>query len=269
MNSKEPFPRRINRFTAFVQVLYRKLIRSENRSEIQHQRLKLLWYIWGYYPLLFVSELSLAQRLNLLVRCLEVDWQVLHGHRPIELAHIFRAIGNRQASPSEIFVEAGCWNGGSSIKFSIFCKLLGYRLHIFDSFAGVEQMKPEDVEGCDFSGAYATSEEAVRTNLKQFGELDVCELHKGWFADSLANKPLSIPVRCVYIDCDLAKGTKEVLSGVMPALVDDGWIFSQDFHIKPVQRVLRDPETWKPFHRGLPEIRWLAWNLASFRFPKT
>lgn len=84
----------------------------------------------------------------------------------------------------------------------------------------------------------------VWENLKKYGEAEVCVIHKGWFCDMLAIRPVSNGIKVAYIDCDLAKGTKEAIKGIVPSLVDDGRIFSQDYHIKPVQKLLKDPVFW-------------------------
>jgi O-methyltransferase len=164
-------------------------------------------------------------------------------------------------------VEAGCYLGGSSAKFSTICAWLGYRLCIYDSFEGVEAMLAEErVGNYDFSGEYAASEEVVRANLRQYGDVSVCSLHKGWFADTLANRPVPQAVRVAYIDCDLAKGTREALAGIVPSLSEDGWIFSQDFHIRPVIELLSDTKTWLTIGTKVPTIRRLGQRLASIRF---
>jgi hypothetical protein len=67
-------------------------------------------------------------------------------------------------------VEAGCYQGGSSAKFGIVCEALGYRLHIYDSFEGVEPLTEEEkLHGHDFSGEYAVPEALVRSNIGQYG----------------------------------------------------------------------------------------------------
>lgn len=50
--------------------------------------------------------------------------------------------------------------------------------------------------------------------------------------------PRDLPpeVNVVYIDCDLAKGTQEVLDSVLPRL--RGVVFSQDYGIGPVRELL-------------------------------
>lgn len=215
--------------------------------------------VWGYRFILLLSNLPFRKRLDAVSRFIQVDFGVPLAHRPAEIAHVCKALAERRAGPDEIMVEAGCWQGGSSAKFSIVCKEMGYRLHIFDSFQGVE---PTDQEGHDFTGEYAAELELVKDNIRRFGELDVCEFFPGWFADTLLKTPVTVPVRAVYIDCDLAKGTQEVLQGVLPALVGDGVIFSQDYHIPAVRRVLEDPETWRRLGRSVPKLEFLCHNLA-------
>ena len=237
-------------------------------SPVHRQRLKLLYYVWGYAGLLTVPGLRARDRVRLLGRFLRIDWNIVHAHLPSEVVTIARALSERPARPGEVMVEAGCWQGGSSAKFSLLCELLGYELWIHDSFEGVERLSAEDqAHEWDFAGQYASSQERLREHLRRYGAPDVCHIRAGWFSDTLATKPFPRPVRVVWIDCDLGKGTLEVLRGVTPSLVDDGWIFSQDFHIEPVRRVLQDPTTWRELGRGDPEIRRLGLFLASVRFP--
>lgn len=250
-----------------VRNFYVRWFRPHISREINRQRLKLVWDIWGYLPLLSIKSLSPSQKLRLLARFLIIDWNVVHGHKPREISIICGAVAERPAQNGEALLEAGCWQGGSSAKFSIICRMFGYHLSIYDSFCGVEEMEPEEKAGnYDFSGEYAAPESVLQENLARFGEKDLCSTHKGWFADTLAVVPVPYRVRIAYIDCDLAKGTKEALSGIVPALTNDGWIFSQDFHIKPVRNLLYDPGTWTRFGKGLPTITKLGQKLASIRF---
>lgn len=246
---------------------YVRWIRPHIPQPIHRQRLKLAWFVWGYGPLLTIKSIPLRDRLKLLIRFLRIDWCVLHAHTPLEIALICRALAERPARPGEVVVEAGCWQGGSSAKFSLIGALLGYRLCIFDSFEGVEAMTAKEVaDSFDFSGSYRAAETTLRSNVALYGRIDVCTIRRGWFADTLAAAPVPNPVRLAFIDCDLAKGTDEVLSGVVPSLVQDGWIFSQDFHIKPVRRLLSSPTTWGRFRRGMPAITQFAERLAGIRF---
>jgi len=93
-------------------------------------------------------------------------------------------------------------------------------------------------------------------NLSRYGEAAVCTAHGGWFSDTLARGPVPYAVRVAFIDCDLAKGTYEVLLGVVPSLVEDGWIFSQDFHIPRVRQCcvpLLPGKSWERLRRSSRE----------------
>ena len=210
-----------------------------------------------------IESLSADQKKQLIKRFIRIDFGVPHVHQPCEMAHIVRAMFERPAGSDEVMVEAGCWKGGSTAKFSIMCKMSGCRLFVYDSFQGVEET---DQEGFDYSGEYAAGLEEVRSYVEEFGEIDVCQFFPGWFADTLAGRELP-PVRAVYIDCDLVKGTYEVLQSVLPSLADDGLVFSQDYHIPVVKKHLHDPDWWKGLGRGLPEIEYLCHNLARIDIP--
>jgi len=245
---------------------YVRWIHPRLPRELDRQRVKLLYFVSGYWPLLRLPALSVVDRVKLLARFIRIDWNVLHSHRPSEIASVCAVLAQRPARPGDVMVEAGCWNGGASAKFSLVCELYGYRLHIYDSFEGVEPMTAEDKQrGYDFSGEYAASEATLRATLQRFGAPDVCVIHKGWFAATLARSPVVDVVRVVFIDCDSAKGTQEVLLGVVPSLASDGVVFSQDFHIAPVRELLLDPGTWERYDRGHPSIERLRGHLAMLR----
>jgi O-methyltransferase len=256
-----------SRFERQVRSCYVRWIRLYISQPIHRQRLKLVWFIWGYGPVLTIRTLSWAERLRLLGRFLRVDWHVPHAHRPCEIAAVCRVLADRPARPGEIMVEAGCWQGGSTAKFSLVCRLLGYRLHVYDSFEGVEALPGElKQNGYDYGGQYRATEAKLRENLARYGALEVCVIHKGWFADTLAAQPVNAPVRVVYIDCDLVKGTRETLQGTVGTLVADGCVFSQDFQIEPVRTLLRDLSTWQKLGRPMPSIVCDCGNLAALRF---
>jgi O-methyltransferase len=236
--------------------------------DLDRQRVKLFYFVWGYWPLLRLQALPLGDRLKLLARFVRIDWHVLHSHRPGEIASVCAVLAQRPARGGEVMVEAGCWNGGASAKFSLVCALRGYRLRIYDSFEGVEPMTSEEKQrGYDFSGEYVASDATLRANLQRFGAPDVCSIHKGWFAATLAGSPVADVVRVVFIDCDSAKGTQEVLLGVVPSLASDGVVFSQDFHIASVRELLLDRGTWERYGRGDPSIERLCGHLAMLRLP--
>jgi O-methyltransferase len=260
-------PTRSSRVLRAAQRWYRRWILPRVSNPIHRQRMKLGWYGWGYWPVLRLESLSWRARVHLIGRFFRIDWHILHAHLPSEIATLCRTLAAHPARKGEVIVEAGCWRGGSSAKLSIIAKTFGYQLLIYDSFEGVERLPAEEAaREWEFGGQYASSEAVLRENLARYGEIGVCMVQKGWFSETLAKYAVPRSVRLAYIDCDLGKGTKEALDGIVPSLADDGWIFSQDFHIEPVRRVLFDATTWDAFGLGTPVITPHGEFLASIRF---
>jgi hypothetical protein len=244
--------------------LYIRLLRPHLSTPLRQQRVKLPYDVWGYLPLLRIRTLSYRERLSLLLRLLRVDWHVPAAHKPGEVSWVYRSIAERAAQEGEVVVEAGCWMGSFTCKLSLLCKRFGYRLLVYDSFQGVEAV-PAPPGEVDFGGLYRAAEETVREHVRRYGDPSVCTFVRGWFKDTIA-AGVPAPVRVAYIDCDLAKGTREVLQGVVPQLPKDGVIFSQDFHIGSVRDLLLDAETWRPFGKGMPTIEKRYGYLAEITF---
>jgi O-methyltransferase len=248
-----------------IQKFYIKYFRDKIKNEITRQRIKLvLWDIYGYRPLLFTNVISLRKRLTLIRKCIIIDWNIVHAHKPCELTPIMIAILNennitQNSNDIPIIVEAGCWLGGSSSKFSLTCALVGYKFHIYDSFAGVEFGDPSIAEAY-FFGTYVGDEAIVRGNIKKYGNISVCEFHKGWFIDTFQN--FNMPAKIVYIDCDLKKGTMEVIEAVKPLMIKGGKIYTQDYHIPTIKEALNDKSTWEKLGLIPPAIDKLKRNIA-------
>jgi O-methyltransferase len=163
-------------------------------------------------------------------------------------------------STDGVFVEAGCFKGGSSAKFSHVAKVLDRKLLIFDSFEGM----PENEESHDKSifgysiknwfgkGEFCGRLDEVRNNIEIHGVTDVCELHQGWFENTLPD--FGQAVLGAYIDVDLASSTKTCVKYLYPRLVDNGFLVSQDGDFPLVIEVLDDNRFWEE-EVGCPKPR--------------
>jgi O-methyltransferase len=246
---------------------YSRFVLPRVHDPLTRQRLKLSWFGWGYMPLLLrPSGLTMRERVTLLSQFVRIDWHILHSHTPYEVSAICIAASLNRGMDRGHFVEAGCWNGGSSAKFSFLCRTLGYELHVYDSFKGVEDVG--NIAGeWDYAGEDVATETTVRENIARHGAGEVTRFHPGWFSATLAVMGAPTPVQVAYIDCDIAKGTREALSGIVPALAPKGIVFSQDYHIASVRRLLEDTEIWKSFHRSQPVIEQVDRRLAKLTWP--
>ena len=150
-----------------------------------------------------------------------------------------------------VFVEAGCFKGGSTAKFSLVANLLNRRLVVCDSFQGL----PENEEKHDRSlfgysikdwfggGAFCGAREEVEHNISSFGVAEVCDYVEGWFDETLPN--FDQPVLGAYIDTDLASSTKTCLKYLYPLLVPGGVLISQDGDFPIVVEVFKDKRFWE------------------------
>ena len=256
-SADRPFPER------FIHQVYSTVVKPFVPDPLVQQRLKMLWYVWGYWPLLARrSQFAPAERLALLVAFLRVDWRILHAHTPREVADIAVDLGQGMTTPGQAIVEAGCWNGGSAAKFSHLALHLNLSLHVYDSFQGVEDVSNVPGEW-RYSGQYASAEVTVRRNLERYGSAAPYMTHPGWFSETLGRTPVAVPIAMAYIDCDIAKGTYEALRGIVGSLAPHAVVFSQDFHIAPVIALLTNPETWARLGVPAPRITRLGRNLAK------
>lgn len=239
------------------------------RHPIAHQRVRRLWYIRGYLALLTISSLSWKQRLTLVTKFWRIDWNILTSERPTETARVCRDLASRPAQENEVVVEAGAFHGASSAKWSIICKMLGYRVLVFDSFEGVPELASEEQERegiYTHGGRFLSSEEIVRENVRKYGVIEVCEFYKGWYSDTLAKSTIIRPVRLAFLSCDLVRSASDALAGIVPMLVEDGVIYSADYGAAPMREYLHSSATWAAFNKSVPTIEPYSYDLVRLSF---
>ena len=176
-------------------------------------------------------------------------------------------------APPGVVVEAGCFKGGSTAKFSLIANLTGRELMVFDSFEGLpDNTEPhtEDVAGNPIwfgAGNYAGALEEVKANITRYGRIDCCRFIKGWFDDTLPT--FKEPVAAAYLDVDLASSTATCIRYLYPIVMPGGFLASQDGHLPLVIDVLREWQSRSDveFH-GLGKAKFV-WTSKSADVPTT
>lgn len=145
-------------------------------------------------------------------------------------------------------VEAGCYKGGSTAKFSLAAAAARRRLVVFDSFQGIPAHTEDhgiNIYGRPVTfaqGEYRGSLEEVSRNVRRFGDLPACSFIPGWFEDTLPG--FDEPIASIYLDVDLACSTRTCLKYLYPRLQLGGTLYSQDGHLPLVLEVFDDEEFW-------------------------
>jgi O-methyltransferase len=212
--------------------------------------------------------LSLGSRLRLLGRFLRITKSVSSPHTQSEMLAFYTEMMLTPPTVEGVFVEAGCFKGGSTAKFSLAAAAMGRRLVVFDSFEGIPEN--EEKHGRTLSGRsapfergdYAGSLDEVRASVTKYGEVEVCSFVKGWFDDTA---PLfEEKIAGVYLDVDLESSTRTCLKYFYPLLQVGGALYSQDGHLALVVDLFDDDAFWreevgceKPHVEGLRERKLL------------
>jgi O-methyltransferase len=190
---------------------------------------------------------SLPTRLGIIRQYYVTSANVDCPHVPKEILSYVTSILELPKSMPGCIVEAGCFKGGSSAKFSRAAKIANRELVLFDSFEGI----PENAEdhastshGDNFDkGSYKGSLDEVKANIARFGHIEVCRFIKGWFDDTLPR--FKEPVAAIYLDVDLVSSTRTCLKYLYPMLSPGGVLYSQDGHLPLVCDLFDDDQFWE------------------------
>lgn len=158
---------------------------------------------------------------------------------------------NIQKFPEACFVEAGCFKGGSSAKFSLVASCLARDFFIFDSFEGLpanDEQHDTSVEGYSIKdwfkeGHFTGTLEEVKSNITSYGEIATCHFVKGWFNETMPK--FDRQIIAAFIDVDLASSTETCLRNLYPLLVPGGVIVSQDGDFPLVVEVIKNDALWR------------------------
>jgi O-methyltransferase len=204
---------------------------------------------------------SRLERAAIAAKCYSVSERIDCPHAQAEVLSCIDRILRVEGQGA--IVEAGCYKGGSTAKFSLAAKIRNRPLFVFDSFEGIppnDEKHERDIFGARAgfaAGDYKGSINEVQSNLRKYGCLDACILVKGWFEDTLT--AFDRPVAVAYIDVDLASSTRTCLKCLYPRLIPGGVLFSQDGHLPLVLDVFRDEQFWKnEVHCEMPHIEGLG-----------
>lgn len=188
-------------------------------------------------------------RLKYIAQVYWISLNVWCAHTQEEIFEVAAAALKVPQDVQGTLIEAGCFKGGSTAKFSLLARLTNRRLVAFDSFEGL----PENDESTQLSilgevpnfspGVYRGTLDEVTENVRRFGDLTRCTFVKGWFDDTMPAFADRIVVG--YLDVDLASSTKTCLKFLFPKLQAGGSILTQDGHLPLVIQVLDDDHFWE------------------------
>jgi hypothetical protein len=153
-----------------------------------------------------------------------------------------------------VVVECGCYLGGSTANLSLICRAVGRKLVVYDSFEGLPEGDANDrYAPANAAGFFEGPLEIVRRNVEQHGAIEVCEFRKGWFSDTLPHH--TEPIALCFLDVDFQMSVHQCLVHLWPHLVDDGFLFTDDYQTLDLCAVFFSEEFWqREFGRTPPGL---------------
>jgi len=175
-----------------------------------------------------------------------------HVECPHNPSHLLRVATEFLSVEAEgVFVEAGCFKGGSTSKLSIIAEVAGRSLVVFDSFQGLPPnsephsttTEGESIAGWFVEGEFAGALDEVLQNVSEFGAIETCKFIEGWFEDTMPS--FDTAVAAAFLDVDLADSTATCLKYIYPLLEPGGVIISQDGDFPLVLEIFTSHRFWE------------------------
>jgi len=153
-----------------------------------------------------------------------------------------------------VVVECGCYLGGSTANLSLICQAVGRELIVYDSFEGLPAADVNDrIAAAAMTGHLKGTLDEVRANITNYGVIEVCQFRQGWFSDSLPSH--SEPIVLCFLDGDFEMSTHQCLVHLWPHLIDEGYLFTDDFANLDLCAVYFSEEFWRrEFNRTPPGL---------------
>jgi len=152
-----------------------------------------------------------------------------------------------------VIVECGSYKGSSTSAWSLVADEIDRELHVFDSFAGLPEPDEDDrrhqrLDETELSEEYSEGQykgdiSTVRQNIDDFGRLERCTFHEGFFEESLPG--FDEPVVFVYTDVDLRSSLEVCLSHLWDNVQPESYWFTHEGSHVEIASLFFDEEWWQ------------------------
>jgi O-methyltransferase len=163
-------------------------------------------------------------------------------------AHLAMAAKLLETSPKVrgVVVECGCWRGGSTANLSLVCEIVGRKLIVYDTFAGLPEPEAGDKYAYPNAVGYFRGDlEVVKDNVRLGGCIDVCEFRKGLFKDTLPHH--TEPVVLSFLDVDYQASLHDCVLNLWPHLTDKGYMFIDEYTRLDYCGIFYSERYWREF----------------------
>ncbi len=104
------------------------------------------------------------------------------------------------------------------------------------------------------AGRYAAGLEKVQSNIRNYGEIEVCSFVRGWFSETLVDANLPPQISFAFADVDLATSARDCFVALWPRLSEGGIYVTHDTAYIKVLQELYSPDLWREKFKSTPPI---------------
>lgn len=195
-----------------------------------------------------MPNVSLKDKLRIVKNLYVITFNVDSPHTQGEILTFIRTILVLPSEKKGVIVEAGCFKGSSTAKFSLAADITERTLVVFDSFEGIpenDEPHTKNIFGGNTTfkkGDYSGALDEVKLNVANYGNIHCCRFIKGWFDETM--RSFKEPIVAAYIDVDLASSTRTCIKFLYPLLENGCALYSQDGHLPLVLDVFNNDQFW-------------------------
>jgi hypothetical protein len=191
------------------------------------------------------------QRVELVDRMRAAVGNIPSATRMLYHVILARELMKVPASVAGDVIECGAYKGASSASLSLACALVGRKLWVCDSFAGLPVSEADIVRNYPHLKAYGQYREGmysgtlveVQENVRKYGAIEQCEFVPGLFGESLRGLPAKFVL--AFLDVDLTSSMEDCIKHIWPKLIDEGLVYTDDSCDMEVVRVWFDDAWWQ------------------------
>ena len=181
-----------------------------------------------------------------------------------------------------ILVETGIYRGGSSVIMQYANKILDLnkKLYLFDSFAGLPNIKETKIKNPKFeghgAGLYKASLKEVIDNFKRYELYDEENIiiTSGWFEDTLPSFDYG-NIALLRFDADIYSSTLDVMNNLYNKVSDKGYIIIDDYCLLGCRKAIEEfreknniqDQMYTPYNNPVKEDEYIcaSWWQKGFK----
>lgn len=175
---------------------------------------------------------TLGKKISLLFKMYYNSRKIISATSVLEHLVLATKILNIPKSQKGCIVECGSYKGASTTNMSLLANLCNRDLEVFDSFQGLPQPSSVDKKHILVSekmiatyrkGAWVGTLEEVKKNISQYGNINHCYFHAGFFEKTLP----SFKKKCVFVfaDVDLRSSLESCVKSLWSILQNGCYFF--------------------------------------------